>query len=464
MLQQEYLGKCRISKENDKNWGGHMSSKLSRNMMILIGGLLIVVLSAGGSGVYLITKNNHHKSLVNEYNNEFSAIQAAGTVFKNQLDVPPADVKKLQGMITFYMDMNSKNTFESQVKELNNNSKYISLQVNEKKEAEALDLGKAATQLTDRLKDIEKLQSILQRSTNLDTEISDFAKKINSSDYDSYRKIEDLSKRNSGLKDEMLSLVIADKFKEVQSSFVQALSSRSNAIDELRRIYDSLSSYRRSIKVFDDDMKFINENLKQAQQASDSSFDNFIKKAYDEVKWAKQNRTNMDDRWNEATKHKAEFDKMEASYMELIGLPHAVSSILPLTQEVRPSISDERATIFIQDYLRKGMMALSKKNFYIVQPYLDKDGKKYWEQFEYMDYLQNKGISESLISVETKSVESIDTNYTKITTSEKYDITYGDGTHKIKTFTSVYKLTKSSEDSFLINELMTTNEIESIDK
>ena len=81
-----------------------------------------------------------------------------------------------------------------------------------------------------------------------------------------------------------------------------------------------------------------------------------------------------------------------------------------------------------------------------------------------MDYLQNKGINESLVSVEIKSVEPIDSNYIKITASEKYEITYGDATTKIKTFTSVYKLTKSSEDSFLINELMTTKEVESVDK
>jgi hypothetical protein len=441
-----------------------MSSRLRSKTMILIGGLLIIVLSAGGSGVYLVMKNNNHKSLVNEYNNGFCTIQAASATFKTQLDVPPTDIKTPQGIITFYKDLTSKNTFEAQVKELNNNPKYTSLQANEKKGPEVLDLDKATTQLGDRLKDIEKLQSILQRSTNLDTEISDFVNKINSSDYDYYGKSEDISKRNSGLKDEMLSLVISDKFKEVQFSFAQALNSRGNAIDELRKTYNSLDSYRWSVKSFDRYMNTMNENLKQAQQVPDSQFGSYITSAYEQVRWAKQGRTNMDEKWNDATKHKAEFDKLAASYLELIGLPIADTSKLTLKQDVRPSISDELATIFIQDYLRKGIMALSKKNFYIVQPYLDKDGKKYWEQFGYMDYLQKNGISESLTSVETKSVEPIDTNYMKITVSEKYDITYGDGTHKIKTFTSDYKLTKSSADSFLINELMTTKEVESIDK
>lgn len=104
-----------------------------RNVMILIGSLIIVVLIAGGIGAYFITKSNHHKSLVNGYNNEFGVIQTASATFKSQLDTPPADAKTLQSMIAFYTDLNAKNTFESQVKELNNNPKYISLEADEKK-------------------------------------------------------------------------------------------------------------------------------------------------------------------------------------------------------------------------------------------------------------------------------------------------------------------------------------------
>lgn len=441
-----------------------MFSKLSNKTKILIGGILIVVLSAGGSGGYLLMKNNHHKSLVNEYNKGFSTIQEASVVFKTKLDAPPTDVKTLQDMITFYKDLQSKNTFISQFKELNNNSKYKSLQANEKKEPEVRDLDMATTQLADKLKDIEKLQSVLQRSTNLDTEISDFANHINDFDYDQYRKSDDLSKRNSSLKDELLSLVISDKFKEVQLSFVQALNSRGNAIDELQKIFNSFDSYHWALKSFDRYLEAMNMNLEEAQQVPDIQFGSFIAIAYDNVNRSKKDRSNMDDRWNEAAKHKTEYDKLTASYSGLIGLPLADTSKLTLKQEVRPSSSDLRATIFIQDYLRKGMMALAKKNFYIVQPYLDKDGKSYWEQFNYMEYLQSKGISESLISVEVKSVEPIDTKYMKITTSEKYYLTYGDETHKIKTFTSVYKLTKTSADSYMVNELMTNKEEGSIDK
>jgi hypothetical protein len=438
-------------------------SKQRRNKLILIGGLAAVLLCAGGTGGYFMVKNNQHKSLVNEYNAEFSTIQSASAAFKSQLDTPPADAATLQGMIRFYTDMKAKNSFESQVKELNNNPKYTSLKATEKKEPQILDLDQAAAHLADRLKDMDKLQSIQQRSTNLDAEITSFAKQVNSQDNDSAKKSDDLIKRNNSLKDEMLSMVVTESFKPVQSSFVQALNSRGNAIDELRKAYNSMELYRQTAKWFDESLKYIDQALEDAQKNQDGQFDTYITRAYSNIKWAKNEREDMDKRWEEATKYKAEFDKQQASYLELIGLPQSSGSAVTLNQEVRPTIKDERATVFIHDYLYKSMMALSSNNFYIVQKYLDQDGKKYWEQFEYMEYLRSKGISEKLESVEVKSVEPVDTDNLKITTAEKYEITYGDGSRKVKTYSTVYKL-KPSGESFLVNDLLSTTETESKDK
>lgn len=438
-------------------------TKSRRNMIILIGGLIIAVLIAGGSGAYYVTKSNHHKSLVKEYDNAFSAIQTASAAFKSQLDTPPADAKTLQGMITFYTDLNAKNTFESQVKELNVNPQYASLEADERKGPEVLDLAKAAEKLAGKLKDIEKLQGIMQRSTNLDTEIGELAKQTGSTDSNAYTKSEDLTKRNNGLKDEMLSLVLSDPFKEVQSAFAQALNSRGIAIDELRKINSEMWDYRNSVRWFDEQIKWIDGVLNAAQDAPDNLFQIQIKRGYTEMDQVKRARADVDKDWDEVNGLKEEADKQMASYRKLIGLP-AADSLVALKQEVRPSASDVRATIFMHDYLRKGMMALSSKNFYIVQPYLEQDGKQYWEQYNYMDYLQSKGISEKLVSVEVKSVEPADTNNVKVTTSEKYDISYSDGTRKLKTFTTAYKLKKAPEDSFLVTELVSTTETESVDK
>lgn len=436
------------------------SAKRAKMKRILLWSSLAILIAAGGGTVYALTKNNSYSALVRDYDKNFAAIQTASNAFKTELESPSND-KKLKDLVAFYKELKLKNNFETQVKELNNNPKYASL-TSEKKNYEALGMEKTTMELNDLLKDIDKLQSIIQRSENVDSEINSM-ETANSPTYEFYRTIEELTTKNGTLKEEMLSVVLPPQLKEAQSKFVEALTYRGKYLTETEAAHNAAVSYKWRAEQYDSIIATMNDFKQQAQKASYNYSDPFTSRAYVEADKAEKQRKSMDEKWAEQNTHKSEADAMLSKYNEMMGIASKKGES-PVSQPPRPSISEERAKIFVEDYIKKSIKALKLNKFAVVEPYLDQTGKKYKEQTDYMDYLKTNGIDENLLAYEAKSVETLNDTTYKVTTFEQYDITYGDGSRKIKSFTSKYKVVKSGTSGFLINELLETNETESINK
>lgn len=95
---------------------------------------------------------------------------------------------------------------------------------------------------------------------------------------------------------------------------------------------------------------------------------------------------------------------------------------------------------FMGDYLAASVQAINERNFDIVAPLMDPAGPAYNESYEYINYLETKGITEELVSASVDDVEAIDSQNYKVTTSETYNIAYSDGSVKTRSFISVFQL------------------------
>ena len=93
---------------------------------------------------------------------------------------------------------------------------------------------------------------------------------------------------------------------------------------------------------------------------------------------------------------------------------------------------------FISDYLSYGTSVINEGGFSVVESFHHPDRKSYDESKEYIDYLYEKDITETLISVELVDYEVTDNSYLLYTVDE-FDIYYPDGT-KRKKYDSVYKI------------------------
>lgn len=435
----------------------------SKMRLLLILGAIVLLLAAGGGLTYNHMKAAKYKSLVDDYNQKFAAIQTASDAFKKQVETPPADKKTLQEIINFYEDSRSKPDFEDQVKDLNSNPKYAAL-TTEKKDYSSLDVEKVITEYNDRLKDINKLQSVMQRSDNMDSEIKQLTKP-DDDNYLFYNKVDELSRKNNTLKDEVLGVVLAPKLKDVQLKFVDALTYRGKYLAELEAAYEAESSYKYLVKAYARNIADMNKNKQAAQLNTYSA--SYISEAYKAADNAENNRTSIIKREAAQKSHAAEAASMLAKYVELMGNPSAGLTDLAINPKPMPdspprsSGDEEKAKLIVEVYLSKSMWALKTNNISAVSSFLSEN--KYKEQSEYMKYLNSKGIKETMTLAEAKSAEKLSDSSFKVTTSEKYNITYGDGSSKTKSFTSKYKVLKTYTNTFVIDEILETKETESID-
>lgn len=445
--------------------GAGTAAKKSNKKLIIIMSSLLVVLAATGGIAYKLTNNMKYDSLVRQYNQDFEAIQAAGSAFKKQIETPPVDKKTLKEIVGFYESSKSTTNFEAQVKELNGNPKYASLTA-EKKDYSSLNLETAISEYKDRLKDIEKLQSVIQRSDNIDSEIR-LLKMPNDNMYVIYSTVDALVEKNNKLKDEVLSVVLSPKLKDIQSKFVDALTYRGKYLTEMQAAHEAADSYKHNESNYERNIADIKKN-KQLAQNNTYPYE-FITAAYKAADNAEFNRKNLEKRGTEQRSHATEAANMLAKYVELTGAESAdltKSEINPKPlpdSPAKPSGDEEKAKLMVEIFLTKNMWALASDNIHVVTPYLS--SKKHQEQANYMQYLKSKGIKESMTLAEAKSVEKSGDSAFIVTTSEKYNISYGDGSRKTKSFTSKYKVVKTDYDDydFVIDELLEAKETDSID-
>ncbi|MFD3450175.1 zinc ribbon domain-containing protein [Microbacteriaceae bacterium 4G12] len=115
--------------------------------------------------------------------------------------------------------------------------------------------------------------------------------------------------------------------------------------------------------------------------------------------------------------------------------------------------SDPAVGEFVRTHINNNIRAISLKDFSLVESDYDKSGKSYNEDREYLEHLKKKGITEQLLRFEVKDVQRVSVTQYKVTTYEEYNIHYGDGSLKFKSFNSEHLITVTPEGKFLYHSL-----------
>lgn len=124
-------------------------------------------------------------------------------------------------------------------------------------------------------------------------------------------------------------------------------------------------------------------------------------------------------------------------------------------------VSETAIGDFVRNHIYDNVRAISLNDFSLIESQYDKSGTAYKQDREYLQYLQEKGITEDLLQFEVRNVErQSDTKY-KVTTYEEYHIRYGDGSMKFKSFNNEHIVTVSESGEILYHSLAANNTLKS---
>lgn len=137
----------------------------------------------------------------------------------------------------------------------------------------------------------------------------------------------------------------------------------------------------------------------------------------------------------------------------------------PAMEETKTAVSysNEEIGEFMSNYIKTSVSAINEVDFSLVSHMLDPNGEAYQEQKEYIRYLDQKGITEENVWIEATDVSQINDEMYQVTTNEDYNIWYGDGSQKFKTFKNTYNLKVSQNGALRVHQLLSTEEISSED-
>ncbi|WP_428909858.1 TcaA NTF2-like domain-containing protein [Niallia sp. Krafla_26] len=113
---------------------------------------------------------------------------------------------------------------------------------------------------------------------------------------------------------------------------------------------------------------------------------------------------------------------------------------------------------FIYSYGMASVEAVNSRDFSRVEPLLDPNGKSYDSQRDYINYLEEKNITEKFVNLRLNDSQKMNDTTYKISTQEEYEIYYNDGSAVYKKFNSAYHLTVSEDGRLFVNELLYTDE------
>ncbi|WP_273831901.1 zinc ribbon domain-containing protein [Guptibacillus sedimenti] len=113
---------------------------------------------------------------------------------------------------------------------------------------------------------------------------------------------------------------------------------------------------------------------------------------------------------------------------------------------------------FVQGYVSAYVDAINYGDFSIISGQIDPSSTGYMEEVSsYIDRLNEKGMTEEIISVDVQSVNGSGDGYT-VSTVEEYTIYYSDGSEKNKAYRSTYQVNETS-DGMKMGKLIETKEI-----
>lgn len=125
------------------------------------------------------------------------------------------------------------------------------------------------------------------------------------------------------------------------------------------------------------------------------------------------------------------------------------------------SINDVR--MFLGNHLQNWTRAISINDFSLIANDYDPSGKSLEEDRNYLKQLNDKKTTESLITFEVRDVQRTSETQYKVKTYEEYNIYYGDGSGKHKSFDNEYLLTQLSDGKLGFHSLLSNNTLKSED-
>lgn len=111
---------------------------------------------------------------------------------------------------------------------------------------------------------------------------------------------------------------------------------------------------------------------------------------------------------------------------------------------------------FMESYLYASVDAINYHSIAYVENYMTKDGTALKESEDYIAYLEEKGITEEVLSTSVEKVEEIDTDIWQVTYTAEYRIFYPDK-ELVKKFHTVC-IVKKVDGQWLAHELVSTEE------
>lgn len=118
---------------------------------------------------------------------------------------------------------------------------------------------------------------------------------------------------------------------------------------------------------------------------------------------------------------------------------------------------NEEIAGFVYEYTEASVNAINMVDFSYMKDYIAKDSPRWDEAKDYIDYLDSKNITEDFLGAEVESIEEIDDNTWEVTTLESFTI-YKEDSEKDKDYRTKV-IVKRKDDTFLVHELVETNEI-----
>ncbi|PEI96110.1 zinc ribbon domain-containing protein [Bacillus pseudomycoides] len=112
---------------------------------------------------------------------------------------------------------------------------------------------------------------------------------------------------------------------------------------------------------------------------------------------------------------------------------------------------------FVRNHIYDNVRAISLNDFSLIENNYDKSGKSYKEDRDYLQYLKKKGITEDLLKFEVRNVERQSSTKYKVTTYEEYNIRYGDGSVKFKSFSNEHIVTVNADGKLLYHSISANN-------
>ena len=129
-------------------------------------------------------------------------------------------------------------------------------------------------------------------------------------------------------------------------------------------------------------------------------------------------------------------------------------------EDDQPSQSTDELEIesFVQAYVSTYVEAINYGDFSVISGQIDPSSTSYMEEVSsYIDRLNEKGMTEEVISVDVQSVKASGEGYT-VSTVEEYTIYYSDGSEKNKAYRSTYQVNVTS-GGIKMGKLIETKEI-----